>query len=182
MSKRITSAELAALGIHTEDGQVYSIKKSGVITPASTPVFAGKEEKQGNSPKPLPSGQAEIKDKRGLPGQTGTAGTNGDKRRSKYNAQRTESGGITFDSKKEASRWEELQLMLRAGEISELRRQVEFALCVEGELICRYRADFVYRNKAGRRIVEDAKGVRTGEYIIKRKLMLACHAIEIQEV
>lgn len=105
-----------------------------------------------------------------------------DKRRSKYNAQRTEVDGITFDSKKEAARWEELQLMLRAGEITELRRQVAFGLTVNGELVGTYKADFVYRDKRGKRVVEDVKGLRTDVYLLKRRLMLACHGIEIQEV
>lgn len=48
---------------------------------------------------------------------------------------------------------------------------------------CRYVADFVYTDRAtGQTVVEDTKGVRTKEYIIKRKLMLHVHGIRIKEV
>ena len=47
---------------------------------------------------------------------------------------------------------------------------------------CAYIADFVYKDAEGRLVVEDTKGVRTPDYIIKRKLMLAVHGIQIQEV
>lgn len=88
----------------------------------------------------------------------------------------------------------------RAGEISDLRRQVPYNLIPPqrepdtvgarggvkpGRLIERgvdYIADFVYRDKAGNIVVEDAKGVRTKEYIIKRKLMLWVNGIRIKEV
>lgn len=46
-----------------------------------------------------------------------------------------------------------------------------------------YVADFVYTDvETGENIVEDTKGIRTTEYIIKRKLMLAVHSIRIKEV
>ena len=44
-----------------------------------------------------------------------------------------------------------------------------------------YIADFVYY-RDGEYIVEDTKGVRTKDYIIKRKLMLYVHGIKIKEV
>jgi hypothetical protein len=89
-------------------------------------------------------------------------------------------GGIRFDSKREADRWQELKLMQSAGEISELERQVRFPLRVKGQEICCYIADATYR-KDGKLIVNDSKGMRTRDYIIKRKLMLAIHGIEILE-
>lgn len=46
---------------------------------------------------------------------------------------------------------------------------------------CAYIADFVY-TKGDETVVEDAKGVRTKEYIIKRKLMLERYGIRIKEV
>lgn len=162
-SKRITSEDLAAMGIHTEDGNVYQVKKNCTVTmPAS-------------SPKPLADKSLGL-------GEQNNCKVTMDKRRSKYNAQRTEVDGIQFDSKKEAARWEQLQLMLRSGEISDLRRQVAFGLTVNGELVGTYKADFTYRDKAGKRVVEDVKGVHTDVYLLKRRLMLACHGIEIQEV
>lgn len=106
-------------------------------------------------------------------------------RKSKYHAKK--SGG--YDSKKEHQRASHLKLMQRAGIISDLREQVKFVLIPtqrdsQGNLLekeCSYYADFVY-DKDGVAIVEDTKGVRTKEYIIKRKLMLYLHGIRIKEV
>ncbi len=106
--------------------------------------------------------------------------------RSKYRNVRTEIGGITFDSKREARRWQELQLLEKAGEIVDLQRQVAFKLVVGTVNVGVYRADFTYKARlAGVRwplIVEDVKGVRTPVYRLKKRLMLACHNIEIREV
>ena len=108
---------------------------------------------------------------------------------SKYNAQKTTVDGITYDSRKEAIRAQELRLMLKAGIISNLREQVPYELIPAqkneyGKVIERaviYKADFVYDEK-GKTVVEDTKGVRTKEYIIKRKLMLYEYGIRIREV
>ena len=108
---------------------------------------------------------------------------------SKYNAQKTTVDGITYDSCKEAVRAQELRLLLRAGVISNLREQVPYELIPAqkneyGKVIERavvYKADFVYDEK-GKTVVEDTKGVRTKEYIIKRKLMLYEYGIRIREV
>ena len=95
-----------------------------------------------------------------------------------------------FDSLREARRWQELKLLERAGEIGALRRQVSYELIPAqydrrtGELIersVRYVADFVYETD-GFTVVEDTKGMRTKDYIIKRKLMLQVHGIRILEV
>ena len=84
-----------------------------------------------------------------------------------------------------------LKLWQRAGLISDLREQVTFVLIPaqhdnDGNPIeksVRYIADFVYTdNETGQMVVEDTKGVRTKEYIIKRKLMLYIHGIRIKEV
>ena len=88
--------------------------------------------------------------------------------------------GIRFHSKREAKRYGELRREMCLGKISGLRRQVLFKLAVNGHLVTRYRADFVYvRN--GQRIVEDVKGFRTTEYLIKKALMYAIYRIEILE-
>jgi hypothetical protein len=96
--------------------------------------------------------------------------------------------GITFDSVKEAQRWCELKLMQRAGVISDLRLQVSFELLpaqrIDRKVVERavnYIADFVYKQD-GQTVVEDAKGYRTPEYIMKRKMMLFFHGIRIREV
>lgn len=105
----------------------------------------------------------------------------------KYRNRKTEVDGITFDSRKEAKRYQELKLLERAGEISDLQRQVPFLLIPAqriggkvAERAVQYKADFVYTDH-GETVVEDTKGIRTGEYIIKRKLMLYVHGISIRE-
>lgn len=124
----------------------------------------------------------------------------------KYNATKVEIDGHTFDSKHEANRYLELKLLERAGEISDLRLQVEYELIpnqwdieerygkngrrlkpkeVLLERKCCYVADFVYTdNRTDETVVEDtkSKATRTPEYIIKRKLMLHKHGIRIREV
>ena len=111
----------------------------------------------------------------------------GEKQPTKYKNRKAKRGELTFDSEAEARRYDELRLMLRAGEISDLQRQVAFELIPaqkaggRSERACKYVADFVY-TKSGEVVVEDVKGHRTPEYIIKRKLMLWRHGIVIQEV
>lgn len=117
---------------------------------------------------------------------------------SKYHARKVTRGGRTFDSAKEARRFGELSLLQRAGEISDLRTQVKYVLIpaqrepdvigkrggvTPGKLLereCAYVADFVYKQD-GVEVVEDAKGMRTKDYIIKRKMMLWVHGIRIRE-
>lgn len=104
-------------------------------------------------------------------------------RASKYSAVRTEVDGITFASKKEARRYGELKLLERAGVIKDLELQKRFPLKVNGHLVCTYVSDFVYHdNVLGHRIVEDAKGHRTREYITKSRLFEAVHGFRIVEV
>lgn len=101
--------------------------------------------------------------------------------RAKYRNKKTTIDGKTFDSKAEALRYVELKRLEMAKLISALRCQEPFSLVVNGALICKYIADFVYQDAAGRRVVEDVKGVRTRDYVIKAKLMKACHGITILE-
>ena len=100
----------------------------------------------------------------------------------KYGNKRVTIDGIDFDSKKEANRYAELKLLERCKAIEDLKLQVPFELIPKqpGERACVYKADFVYREN-GQLVVEDAKGVRTKDYIIKRKLMLYLHGIKIKE-
>lgn len=109
------------------------------------------------------------------------------------------SDGVVHDSRKEANRWEELKLLERAGKIIDLKRQMEFLLIppqyenipqgrhkkpkrklVERPVV--YRADFVYHNENGEIVVEDTKGFKTRDYIIKRKLLLYVYGIKIREI
>ena len=102
---------------------------------------------------------------------------------SKYgNIKTTTSDGIKHDSIKEANRWCELNLLQRAGLISDLKRQVKYELIPkqEGEKALHYVADFVYTEN-GKTVVEDSKGYRTDVYKIKRKLMLYRYGIKIRE-
>lgn len=117
----------------------------------------------------------------------------------KYNNKKVIVDGITFDSKKEARRYRELKLLEGAGQIQNLELQKEFELIptqreadtvgVRGgvkrgkviEHAVKYKADFVYTEN-GETVVEDTKGMRTKDYIIKRKLMLYVHQIRIREV
>jgi hypothetical protein len=102
----------------------------------------------------------------------------------KYNNTKIRVDGRLFDSKAEAARWQELQLLERAGEIKELERQVEYELIPKqkGERAVKYIADFRYIDHEGKTVVEDTKGVKTPVYILKRKLMLRVHSIRIREV
>jgi hypothetical protein len=105
-------------------------------------------------------------------------------RRAKYGNRKTTVDGQVFDSKREAQRWQDLQLMQKAGEIYDLKRQVRYKLDVNGVHICDYIADFVYLVAIDNEqpVVEDAKGVRTREYRLKKRLMEAVHGIMIAEV
>jgi len=87
-------------------------------------------------------------------------------------------------SKREATRAQELALLEKIGEISELKEQVKYTLIPkqEGERAVTYTADFVYRDKGGAEVVEDSKGFKTQQYVIRRKLMLFVHGIKVREV
>lgn len=118
--------------------------------------------------------------------------------RSKYHNIRTGQSA----SRKEERRKKQLELMERAGVIRKLRCQVPFELipaqrepptigkrgglkkgkCIERSAV--YVADFVYEERSGDgwiEIVEDAKGFRTKEYVLKRKMMLFLNGIRIRE-
>lgn len=95
----------------------------------------------------------------------------------KYLNKKTEVDGIKFDSRKEATRYGYLKI---DPEVSDLQLQVSFPITINGILICRYVADFVYF-RGGVQVVEDVKGVRTAVFILKKKLMKAVHNIDIKE-
>ena len=123
----------------------------------------------------------------------------------KYGNKKVIINGIEFDSKREAMRYYDLAFLEGIGAISDLKRQVKYELIpvqrekstkvykkgrkkgqpIEGKIIEKavtYIADFVYTDTTtGKEVVEDAKGVRTKDYIIKRKLMLYIHGIKIRE-
>lgn len=107
---------------------------------------------------------------------------------SKYHSKKVVHNGEKFASKKEYRRFVELSLLEKAGAIKNLRRQVKFELIpaqrIGGKVVeraCNYVADFVYET-SGETIIEDTKGYKTKDYIIKRKLMLWVHGVRILEV
>lgn len=115
----------------------------------------------------------------------------------KYHSKKIKVGDLTFDSKKEYNRYKELKILESNGAIKDLQRQVKFILIpaqYEEELgprggikkktlerECSYYADFTYI-KNEELIVEDTKGLKLPDYIIKRKLMLYIHKIRIVEI
>lgn len=100
------------------------------------------------------------------------------------NVKTTDAQGIVHDGKGECERWQDLQLLERAGAITRLRRQVVYAFVDAGVLITTYKADFDYYDGAAH-IVEDHKSPRTRKlaaYRHKVKLMQAHYGIQIREV
>lgn len=118
--------------------------------------------------------------------------------RNKFNNKKTVVNGIEFDSKKEAKRYKELLELSELEQIYHLRLQESYELIPKMPLdtprvgkkgrlaycerAVNYIADFAYIDNKGREIVEDVKGVKTPEYIIKRKLMKYRYNIEIKEI
>ena len=121
--------------------------------------------------------------------------------KNKYNNHKIEYDGAVFDSTKEVLRYKELSLLVSDGIISNLKRQVKYLLIPAqrepstvgprggirlGKLLeeeCSYYADFVYTvNETGETVVEDTKGFKTKDYVIKRKLMLFEYGIRIKEI
>lgn len=119
----------------------------------------------------------------------------------KYHNKKVTVNGIIFDSKKEADRYRTLKAMENQKKISHLERQVKYVLIPaqrepdvigprggvkRGKVIekeCSYIADFKYFDEVeGCTVVEDTKGIRTKDYIIKRKLMLWVHKIKVKEI
>lgn len=107
---------------------------------------------------------------------------------SKYYSKKVKTEYGVFDSKKEYKRYLELLSMQKSGLISDLQRQVRYCLIPSQKEDKRvverpvyYVADFVYEEN-GKNVVEDTKGFKTSEYIIKRKLMLFIHGIKVKEI
>lgn len=109
--------------------------------------------------------------------------------RQKYHNQKVEDRGAKFDSKAEHRRWLYLELLEKAKEIRDLKRQVPFELIPKldkpgggKERATLYVADFTYTDCDGSLVVEDVKGAVTPEFRIKRKLLLWIHGIEVREI
>lgn len=123
------------------------------------------------------------------------------KRKAKYGSKKVTFDGLEFDSKKEMYRYIRLKSMQEEGLISDLCMQVPYEIipavyeeetvqlktkvkivtkCVQRAAY--YVADFVYKDKDGNEVVEDAKGMRTEKYLLKKKMMRAFLGITIKEV
>lgn len=111
--------------------------------------------------------------------------------KNKYNARKTVVDGITFDSKKEAEKYQELKLLLRAGEIVDVHLQPKFELIPDFEYRGKkirgvnYTADFLVVLKDGTVQIIETKGYKTRDYVIRKKLLLMklkdCPDIEFME-
>lgn len=130
------------------------------------------------SSKTLAAGRMSAADFRAAQEASGSKGKKA--KSSKFNAVKVKTDEGTFDSKMEYRRWNALCLLEKAGEISDLQRQIPYSLDVNGLHICKYIADFIYIQD-GKQVVEDSKGYRTPDYKIKRSLMKAIHGIDILE-
>jgi hypothetical protein len=104
--------------------------------------------------------------------------------KNKYNARKVEVNGRVFDSQREANRAIELQWMEATGQIYDLEYQVRLEVISKqpGMRATYYFADFVYRLPSGEKVIEDAKGVKTKEFRIKKKLVFQRYGIAIKEV
>lgn len=110
-------------------------------------------------------------------------------RRSKYGNRKIIIDGIKFDSVAEGARYLDLRALLACGDIEDLQMQVPFVLIPKqkredgkAERECKYLADFVYLNSNKQLVVEDVKGMKTPDYVMKRKLMLHVWNISVQEI
>lgn len=106
---------------------------------------------------------------------------------SKHRNVKTEVDGIIFASKKESDRYGQLKILMRSGEITNVELQPKYEIIVNGTKICTYIGDFAYyRIKPTKgNVVEDVKSEHTRKlpvYRLKKKLMLAVHGIDIEEV
>lgn len=100
---------------------------------------------------------------------------------SKYRNVKTLAFGMVFDSKREAMRYITLRALQDEGKIRELRRQVKYPCEINGVKVCEYFADFTYTTCDGTFVAEDAKGVKTAVYQLKKKLIRALYGIVIKE-
>lgn len=107
-------------------------------------------------------------------------------RSNKYGNKKTEYNGIVYDSKKEAQRAVELDLLQKSVnpdyKVVKIERQPKFKVEINGKYICTYIADFKVTYADGRIEIEDVKGYRNSIYILKKKLVEALYKIKIIEI
>jgi len=100
----------------------------------------------------------------------------------KYRNVKAEIDGIKFDSIKEGRRYFKLKILKMAGEITDIELQPRFDIIVNGKFCGFYKADFRITWKTGNVTIEDAKGMKTTVYSLKKKLIEAIYGITIVEV
>tara|TARA_R100000664_G_C2758926_1_gene148189 strand:- start:498 stop:803 length:306 start_codon:yes stop_codon:yes gene_type:complete len=100
----------------------------------------------------------------------------------KYKAIRTEVDGIMFASKKEARRYQDLKLLNKAGEITQLKLQPVYPFRLNDKVMFKYIADFEYIDRGNNFVIEDVKGMKTPVYKLKKKLIEAQYGIRINEI
>ena len=101
------------------------------------------------------------------------------RKKNKYNARKTVMCGHTFDSKREADYYLELLARKQAGEIVRIGFQPQYTL-LEGfkdntgkkQKPITYTADFLVEYDDGRREVIEVKGMKTRDYLLRKKLFL----------
>ena len=103
--------------------------------------------------------------------------TNSKIKKTKYRANKTSIDGHTFDSQKEADYYCQLKLRLQAKEINGFCLQPTFMLAPG----LKYKADFIVFNTDNSYDVIDVKGVRTKEYITKKKVFEDKYNMKIKE-
>ena len=99
-------------------------------------------------------------------------------KKSKYSAQKTSIDGHVFDSKKEAEYYCQLKNRLRANDIRSFCLQPIFVLA-DG---LKYRPDFIIFNNDNSVEVIDVKGMKTKEYIAKKKMFEDKYNMKIIEI
>jgi len=121
--------------------------------------------------------------KRGRPNMSDPVNIANPVNKNKFGAKKVVIDGIKFDSTKEGRRYEELKLLEKAGEISDLMLQRQYEFIHEGQLIGRYRADFAYMTNDGL-VIEDVKSPATRkktDYRLRKRMMKVFFGIEILE-
>lgn len=107
------------------------------------------------------------------------------KRANKYGNVRTSYNGRTFDSKKEASHAATLDVMRRAKDpsqkVSSVVYQYRIPIVVNSAKIAHYVADFYVSFADGHKEIHETKGVKTRDYILKKKLVEAIYGEKILE-
>lgn len=154
---------------------------------------ARRRQRQGNAPSSAHSGHLPPK------GKALDAAADEPKKGNKLHAEKVQAfladgTPFTFASKQEYDRYNDLLLMEKAGQITDLRVQVPFELIPAQERsdgtrerAVVYVADFVYQ-RDGKTVVEDSKGYRDPAsatyrvFVLKRKMMQFLKGIEVQEV